>query len=73
MTPSFTIPALAPGATMVEVQTPFTLTGQLKGYLVAGRRDPLLAFDVPVSGHGTATVRFLLGEYFWSMRFDFED
>ena len=73
VTESFTIPALAPGATMVEVQAPFTLTGKLKGYLVAGRRDPLLAFDVPVSGHGTATVRFILGEYFWSMRFDFED
>ena len=73
VTQPFTVPALEPGSTMVEVRIPFTLSGQLKGYLVAGRRDPLLAFDVPVSGHGTATVRFIMGEYFWSMRFDFEE
>jgi hypothetical protein len=69
--PSFTLPALEPGSG-VEIQVPFTLTGQLKGYLVAGRRDPLLAFDVPVSGHGTVTLLFV-GGLFWSMRFDFEE
>jgi hypothetical protein len=69
--PSFTLPALEPGSA-VEIQIPFTLTGQLKGYLVAGRRDPLLAFDVPVSGHGTATLLFV-GGWFWSMRIDFEE
>jgi hypothetical protein len=72
VTQSFTFPALEPGAYAVDVQVPFTLTGQLKGYLVAGRRDPLLAFDVPVSGHGTATLRFIMGS-FLSVRFDFEE
>lgn len=70
--PSFTLPALEPGPYAVDIQIPFTMTGQLKGYLVAGRRDPLLAFDVPVSGHGTATLRFG-GQWFYSMRFDFEE
>ncbi|HZI28991.1 MAG TPA: hypothetical protein VFD64_12560 [Gemmatimonadaceae bacterium] len=72
VTQSFTFPAPEPGTYAVEIQIPFTLTGQLKGYLVAGRRDPLLAFDVPVSGHGTATVLFV-GGVFWSIRFDFEE
>lgn len=69
---SFTLPAPEPGSYAVAVQVPFTLTGQLKGYLVAGRRDPLLAFNVPVSGHGTATLQFIM-PYFWSMRFDFAE
>jgi hypothetical protein len=70
--PSFTLPAAEPPFFAVEIQIPFTLTGQLKGYLVAMRRDPLLAFDVPVSGHGTATLLFV-GGVFWSMRFDFQE
>jgi hypothetical protein len=78
---SFTFPAPEPGSYGVDIQTPFTLTGQLKGYLVQWLRDPLLAFDVPVSGHGTATLRFLwqwsegaiLGGWIWSMRFNFEE
>jgi hypothetical protein len=70
--PSFTLPAPEPPFFGVEIHIPFTLTGQLKGYLVAGRRDPLLAFDVPVSGHGTATLLFV-GSYFRRIRFDFQE
>lgn len=78
---SFTLPALEPGAYHVDIQIPFTLTGQMKGYLVQWLRDPVLAFDVPVSGRGTATLRFLLqwsegailGGWIWSMRFNFEE
>lgn len=72
VSPAFTIPAPEPGGYAVNIQVPFTMTGHLKGYLVAGRRDPLLAFDVPVSGHGTATLLFVAGA-FWTLRFDFQE
>lgn len=67
----FILPAPASPGAAVVVKTPFSMSGQLKGYFVIFRRDPELAFDVPVSGHGTATVTFLGGN-FWRLRFDFE-
>jgi len=72
VTQPFTVPPPESPYPAANVQVPFTLTGELKGYLVYGLRDAVLAFDVPVSGHGTATVRFLSG-HFWSVRFDFEE
>ena len=43
----------------VTVTTPFVLTGNLIGFEVLGRSDPLLVFDVPVSGRGTATLELV--------------
>jgi hypothetical protein len=70
-------PGGAPGSSQsTTVTTTFVLSGQLKGYEVLGRREPLLVFDVPVSGRGTATLELVGhgGGTTWSLyrvRFDF--
>jgi hypothetical protein len=51
---------LGPGE-LVQVSAPFTLSGDLKGFAVLGRRDPDLVFDLPLVGHGTATLQLLTG------------
>jgi hypothetical protein len=43
----------------VQVSTPFTLSGDLKGFEVLGLRDPRLVFDLPMAGHGTVTLELL--------------
>jgi len=43
----------------LAVTAPFTLSGDLKGFEVLGLRDPRLVFDLPLTGHGTATLEFL--------------
>ena len=70
-TAAMTIPDSAPGEA-VTVSAPFVMSGRLKGYEVVGRRDPLLLFDVPVRGRGTATLVVLSGA-FHSLRFDFTE
>jgi len=50
---------------LVEVRAPFTFSGDLRGFEVidpAGGvpfRDPHLKFDLPMTGHGTATLGLL--------------
>jgi hypothetical protein len=43
----------------VQVSAPFTLSGDLKGFEVLGLRDPRLVFDLPMAGHGTATLELI--------------
>jgi hypothetical protein len=43
----------------VQVSTPFTFSGDLKGFEVLGVREPRLVFDLPMTGHGTATLELL--------------
>jgi hypothetical protein len=43
----------------VQVSAPFTFSGDLKGFEVLGLRDPRLVFDLPMAGHGTATLELL--------------
>jgi hypothetical protein len=43
----------------VQVSAPFTFSGNLKGFETLGLRDPRLVFDLPMSGHGTATLELL--------------
>jgi len=45
----------------VQVSAPFTFSGDLKGFEVLGLRDPRLVFDLPMAGHGTATLELLTG------------
>jgi len=56
-----TVSIPAPGASgeHVRVSAPFTIAGDLKGFDVLGRRTPLLVFDVPMTGHGTATLELV--------------
>ena len=46
---------------VVQVSAPFTFSGDLKGFEVLGLRDPRLVFDLPMAGHGTATLELLTG------------
>ena len=55
-----TIPAPEANAELLSVRVPFTLTGELKGFDVIGRREPRLVFDRPIAGRGTATADLLV-------------
>jgi hypothetical protein len=44
----------------VTVTAPFTISGDLRGFDVLLRRDPLLLFDVPLAGHGTVTLELIV-------------
>jgi hypothetical protein len=46
---------------LVTVTTPFVLSGRLQGYDVLNTREPLLAFDVGVTGRGTARLEMFTG------------
>jgi len=41
------------------VSAPFTFSGDMLGYETQMVREPRLVFDVPLSGHGTATLELL--------------
>jgi hypothetical protein len=43
----------------VQVSAPFTFSGDLLGFETQMLRDPRLVFDLPMSGHGTATLELL--------------
>ncbi len=43
----------------VRVSTPFTFSGDLKGFDVVGRCAPRLVFDLPFTGQGTVTLELL--------------
>jgi hypothetical protein len=45
----------------VQVSAPFTFSGDLLGFETQMLRDPRLEFDLPMSGHGTATLELLTG------------
>jgi hypothetical protein len=63
VTDPITIPTPAPNEAgqRLSVSVPFRMSGVLKGYDVLNRRDPLLVFDVPLSGRGTATLELMSG------------
>jgi hypothetical protein len=44
---------------LVTASAPFALSGTLKGYQVAGVREPKLLFQVSLTGRGTATLKLL--------------
>ena len=49
---------------LVQVSAPFTFSGDLRGFEVISPggvpfRDPHLKFDLPMTGHGTATLELL--------------
>ena len=58
-----TLPPISGDAFFMELRAPFVLTGDVKGFAHhdLDGRTPL--FDVALSGHGTATIRFdVLGD-----------
>ena len=63
ITDPITIPTPAPTEVgqQLTVTVPFRMSGVLKGYEVLNRRDPLLVFEIPLSGNGTATLDLLSG------------
>jgi hypothetical protein len=63
VTDPITMPTPAPNEAgqRLSVSVPFRMSGILKGYDVLNRRDPLLVFDVPLSGRGTATLELMSG------------
>ena len=63
VTDPITMPTPAPNEAgqRLTVTVPFRMSGVLKGYDVLNRREPLLVFEVQVSGHGTATLEQMSG------------
>lgn len=65
---------------LVTASAPFTLAGVLKGFDVVGVREATLAFELPLSGQGTATLEMLAQPNasgtvmltFFRLRYDFE-
>jgi len=62
-----TVAIPTPTGDQVQVSTPFTFSGDLKGFEVLDPvgghplRDPRLKFDLPMTGHGTATLELFTG------------